>query len=145
MATLTRLFFLVALFAAPSSYAGDAEDLAALLNEFLGAVTEAATHDRFWAEDLVYTSSNGTRFGKAEIMQGFEESNDASDEPGPAYSAKDVRIKVYGDAAVVAFKLVATPPGDTAVQHYLNTGTFVRRDGRWRAVAWQATKVPPAE
>jgi hypothetical protein len=25
---------------------------------------------------------------------------------------------------------------------YLNTGTFAKRDGAWKAVAWQATRVP---
>jgi hypothetical protein len=36
----------------------------------------------------------------------------------------------------VAFRLV------TATQQYFNTGTFVKREGRWQAVAWQATKIP---
>jgi len=32
------------------------------------------------------------------------------------------------------------------VNRFLNTGTFVRRQGKWQAVAWQATKLtPPAE
>jgi hypothetical protein len=26
--------------------------------------------------------------------------------------------------------------------YYWNTGTFVKRDGEWRVVAWQATKIP---
>ena len=38
--------------------------------------------------------------------------------------------------AVVAFRLVSEP------QQYFNTGTFVKRGGRWQAVAWQATKIP---
>jgi hypothetical protein len=25
---------------------------------------------------------------------------------------------------------------------YFNTGTFRKRDGEWRAVAWQATRIP---
>ena len=49
------------------------------------------------------------------------------------------------DTAVVAFRLVGKPAGEGGpALYYLNTGTFVRRDGEWRAVAWQATKVPPA-
>jgi hypothetical protein len=28
---------------------------------------------------------------------------------------------------------------------FLNTGTFVRRKGKWQAVAWQATKLPEKE
>jgi hypothetical protein len=28
------------------------------------------------------------------------------------------------------------------VANYFNTGTFVKRDNKWQAVAWQATKIP---
>lgn len=127
----------------------DAE-LTALLNDFLANVDTRAAHERLWAPDLIYTSSSGLRFGKATIMESY-----TGDEPEPAsvrYSAEDVRIRTYGDTAVVAFKLVAEPvepssDGSAAdasegepVRHFLNTGTFVKRDGRWEAVAWQATQ-----
>ena len=32
--------------------------------------------------------------------------------------------------------------GKKTVNHYLNTGTFLKRDGKWQAVAWQATVMP---
>jgi hypothetical protein len=32
--------------------------------------------------------------------------------------------------------------GATSIGRYLNTGTLVKRDGRWQAVAWQATRIP---
>jgi hypothetical protein len=132
------LFFGLAMLA-PTAFADDEDDLRDLLNDFLAGVSQAETHNRFWAEDLIYTSSAGTRTSKAEIMAGFGEEID--DEPGPAYSAEDVRIQLYGTTAVVAFRLVASG-GDTEVQQYLNTGTFVKRGGIWRAAAWQATKMP---
>ena len=130
----------------------DAE-LTALLHDFLANVDTRAAHERLWAPDLIYTSSSGQRFGKATIMESF-----AGDEPAPAsvrYSAEDVRVQVYGDTAVVAFRLVAEPVGiptdgsaassangseDEPVRTFLNTGTFVKRDGRWQAIAWQATQ-----
>lgn len=124
---------------APTAFAGDEEDLRDLLNDFLAGVSQAETHERFWAEDLIYTSSAGTRTSKAEIMAGFGEESD--DESGPAYSAEDVRIQLYGRTAVVAFRLVASGD-DTEVQQYLNTGTFVKRGGIWQVAAWQATKMP---
>jgi hypothetical protein len=45
----------------------------------------------------------------------------------------------------VAFRLVGTTTkdGKTEVSRYLNTGTFLKRDGKWQVVAWQATKIPP--
>jgi len=56
-------------------HAGDdsAAALHSLLDNFLAGATinDAAVHERFWADDLVYTSSAGARFGKAEIMSGL--------------------------------------------------------------------------
>jgi hypothetical protein len=43
--------------------------------------------------------------------------------------------------AIVAFRLIGTAE-DGTVQQYFNTGTFLKRDGAWRVVAWQATKIP---
>jgi hypothetical protein len=62
--------------------------------------------------------------------------------PPTAYTAEDIRIQQYGDTAVVAFRLVGKTGGGEAavVTNYLNTGTFVRRNGEWRAVAWQSTR-----
>ena len=123
----------------------DADVLERLVDEFLAAAHQRSAHERFWADDLVYTSSSGLRFGKAEIMQGFAEGDDdAEAPPAVTYSGEELAVSVYGNAAVVTFKLVGTPadPSD-AVDYYFNTGTFVKRDGAWKVVAWQATKIPP--
>jgi ketosteroid isomerase-like protein len=60
------------------------------------------------------------------------------------FSAEDIRIQQYGDTAIVAFRLVGTmdKAGKKTVKNYLNTGTFLKRDGKWQAVAWQATVMP---
>ena len=92
------------------------------------------------------TGSAGTRTDKATILASFDAADEQGEsEPGPVYSAEDVQLKWYGDTAVVAFKLVATPPDESPVLYYFNTGTFLKRDGEWRVVAWQATKIPPVE
>lgn len=122
--------------------ADDRDDLTKMLNDFLANVNDSNTHERFWAQDLIYTSSRGTRTTKEQIMRGFEDAHDASPGGGPAYTAEDVQIQVYGDAAIVAFRMVATPSEGSETQEYLNTGTFLKRDGNWRVVAWQATIIP---
>jgi len=123
-----------------------AEELTQLLDVFLDGASrnDVATHDRFWADELIYTRSAGVRMGKAEILENARSGPTATAEEPTAYSAEDVRIQQYGDTAIVAFRLVGvTGSGDHAVtEHYLNTGTFVRRNGEWRAVAWQSTRVP---
>jgi len=125
--------------------AADYEDLTAMLEDFLAASDEQASHASFWADDLIYTSSAGLRFGKSEIMAGFD-SSEADDDASIIYSGEDVDIRIFGDAAVVAFKLVGTPTDKAAgddVLYYFNTGTFLRRSGVWQVVAWQATVIPP--
>ena len=129
-------------------HASDSEELTALLHEFLAAADKAEMHERFWGDDLVYSSSAGLRFGKADIMGGFSSASEEAAEPEVVYSGEEVDVRLYGDTAVVAFRLVGTPTdaaGEQAVQQYYNTGTFVRRDGTWKAVAWQATKIPAQE
>jgi len=125
--------------------ADEKQVLETLLTEFLAGQTEAH-HARFWADELIYTSSNGTRFGKAEIMASFAEPAEDSKEseesvPETKYSASDIDIRVHKDHAIVAFKLIATQ-GDKVIQTYWNTGTFAIRDAGWQAIAWQATMIP---
>jgi len=103
-------------------------------------------HERFWAEDLIYTSALGRRRTKADVRRDVAKANSAQAGKEQAnYSAEDIRIQQYGTTAIVAFKLVATTTkdGKTETTHYLNTGTFLKRDGKWQAVAWQATKISP--
>ncbi len=130
--------------------APDAVELTKLLQDFLAGASrnDAAMHERFWAEDLIYTGSTGRRVGKADILRDVHaEPREKSDGPEAVYTAEDVRIQQYGDTAIVAFRLVATTEkdGTTEVKNFLNTGTFLKRDGEWRAVAWQATVKPIEE
>jgi len=131
--------------------AKDSIELVRLLNEFLAGAgrNDAAIHDRFWADDLIYTRSAGQRISKAELMKGVRSgSAPKPDDPVTEYTAEDVRIQQYGKAAVVAFRLVGTTThkdGKTQVSQFLNTGTFVKRNGKWQAVAWQATAVPKSK
>ncbi|MGH9948664.1 MAG: nuclear transport factor 2 family protein [Pyrinomonadaceae bacterium] len=129
----------------------DAAELTRLLNEFLAGASrnDADVHDRFWAEDLIYTRSSGARTNKAELMKGVR-STPAQKEGDPVtvYSAEDVQIQQYGNAAVVAFKLVGnttTADGKKSTSNFFNTGTFIKRKGKWQAVAWQATIIPPPQ
>lgn len=129
-----------------SAQSADETKLRSMLQEFLvGAGTnDAAVHDRFWAEDLIYTRSAGARIDKAELMKGVR-SSPKNDAPTSVYSAEDVKINIFGNAAIVAFKLVGTTTktdGTKVVSQFLNTGTFFKRKGVWQAAAWQATAIP---
>src|SRR5687768_16351477 len=131
--------------------APDVSELTRLLNEFLAGASrnDAAIHDRFWAEDVIYTGSGGRRRGKADIMRDVRSA--PAPKPGDAttvYTAEDVRIQQYGQSAIVAFRLVGTtqrPGGKTEITNHLNSGTFIKRNGKWQVVNWQATRVPLTE
>lgn len=145
-ALAVALFMAVSLISVPTLSAGeaapDSQVLTDLLNDFLAGASRSdmAAHDRFWAEQLVYTSSSGARFGKSDILESM-----AEEEPGPetVYSAEDIRIQQYGDTAVVAFRLLGQEQEEEGkLLQFFNTGTFVKTEGEWRAVAWQATRIP---
>lgn len=130
--------------------APDAAELTRLLKEFLAGAgrNDAAMHDRFWAEDLIYTGSAGRRRGKADILRDVRAAPAPKPgDPTTTYTAEDIRIQQYGTTAIVAFRLVGTTAqgGKTEVANYLNTGTFLKRNGKWQVVSWQATRMPRPE
>jgi hypothetical protein len=142
-ASVLALLTMIALPGTPALAAerGDTvAEITELLDWFLAPENNprAATHQRFWAEDLVYTSSAGVVRTKAEIMAGF------TGDPRPAdqtsWSAEDVLVRPYGDAAALTFRLVGRA-ADGSTMRYRNSAMFLRRDGEWRAVTWQATRV----
>ncbi len=144
---LSAMMLLLAISGLQAQTAPDVAELTKLLHDFLAGAgrNDAAVHERFWAEDLIYTSAKGLRKGKADIMRDVrsETPPEAGDET-TVYTAEDVRIQQYGDTAIVAFRLVAATDkaGTEEVLDYLNTGTFLKRAGKWQVVAWQATAMP---
>jgi ketosteroid isomerase-like protein len=144
------LLFAIANFL-PAQTAPDTAELTKLLQDFLAGASknDIAMHDRFWADELVYTSALGRRKSKADIMRELRDESKASPKPEEGttvYTAEDIRIQQYGDTAVVAFRLVATTDkaGTKTVANYFNTGTFLKRSGKWQVIAWQATVLPKA-
>lgn len=138
---MRAIFITLLLLMSSTAYADDRAELTALLAEFLDGATrnDPAVHDKYWAEELIYTSSAGRRFGKAELMQGVNSRGELpAAEISMRYSSEDLQILQYGDTAVVAFTLVGTSPQETL--RFLNSGTFVKRNGKWQAVNWQATR-----
>ena len=130
--------------------APDAAELTKLLNDFLAGASrnDAAIHERFWADDLIYTRSAGRRVNKAEVMHDVRSAPAPKPtDPKTVYTAEDIRIQQYGDTAVVAFRLVATTEtgGAKYVANLLNSGTFVKRGGKWQVVNWQSTRMPRTE
>ena len=148
---LSRAILMVMLaFGVNAQTAPDANELTRLLNEFLAGASrnDPTVHDRFWAEDVIYTGSAGRRRGKADIMRDVRAAPAPKPgDPTTVFSAADIRIQQYGNTAIVAFRLVGTTEknGTTEVMNYLNSGTFVKRNGKWQVVNWQSTRMPRDE
>jgi hypothetical protein len=133
------------------------QEITSLLKEFLAKVDAVEMHDRFWAEDLIYTSGMGVVRTKADIMQAMRESAAKAPEPAktdPAkpvtkegYAAEDITVRVYGDIAILNFRLVQNA-ADGKTNTFRNSGTLAKRNGKWQVINWQATRVgepAPAE
>lgn len=127
------------------------DEITALLTSFLTLEinNSKAGHERFWADDLVYTSSAGEVKSKADILKTFEDSPktdkskegaSGAKEPAPVYTAEGILVRPFGKIAALTFRLVRRD-ADGATIYYQNSGTFLRRDGKWQAISWQATKV----
>jgi ketosteroid isomerase-like protein len=152
--TKSRASFVVAvaiLFLAAGQMFGQvqpAQEVTALLQEFMQAAGtgDRAVFEKFFADDVIYTRATGAVITKADIMGSLQKSASPQDAKS-SYSAQDITLHEYGDAIVVAFRLEARTEGagtKTETTYYRNTGTFVRRNRRWQAVAWQATKIAEA-
>ena len=113
-----------------------------LLREFLSKVDSSDMHARFWADDLIYTGSSGVVKTKAEIVKSVKEGEGKPadpKEPKVTFDADDVTVREFGNVAVLNFKLVQHTAGQPD-HFYRNSGTLVKRDGKWQVVSWQATK-----
>jgi ketosteroid isomerase-like protein len=123
------------------------EELTRRVRDFLANVPKGdrKIFDDFFSDDVIYTRSAGVTVDKAEILKNIDVR--ATTDPGATFEADDFTVHPYGDTAVVNFRLVMhnVANGKPETAYFRNTGTFLKRKGRWQAVAWQATRVPPAE
>ena len=123
---------------------GDAQQgLIALIQNFLKDVprNERATFDRFFADDVIYTRGTGEVVTKKDILA--DTGNSTAPRAKATYEGQDFQVHQYGDLAVVNFRLVmhATEESNPLTRAFRNTGTFMKRNGAWQAIAWQATPI----
>ncbi len=134
---------------APVATTMSARDAAAVkqvtqrVRDFLANVprNDPKIFEDFFADDVIYTRAVGVTVNRVEILKNINVR--AASEPQATYDADDFTVHPYGETAVVNFRLIQHDGAQT--NYFRNTGTFLKRNGRWQAVAWQATRVPPAE
>ena len=91
------------------------------------------------AEEFVSTYGDGTRGDRAKELKLAAEFNQQID----SSTLDEFVVKVYGDTAVVWFTqhMVGPSKGQRLEVTYRYIDVFVQRDGRWKCVASQSTKV----
>ena len=99
----------------------------------------AVALDRLWANDLVVTVPNMPVMDKSESLE-FVRSGKLKFQ---IYKTSDIRIRVYGDAAVVTGQLERTRASNRGEfeDDWRFTKVYVRRAGRWQVVAWHGSPV----
>jgi ketosteroid isomerase-like protein len=106
--------------------------------------------ERNLADDFTHTSHTGTFKTKAQWMAESKFS-DTRQTPGAtrydAFEVDELAVRVYSETAVVTGR--STPKGTTAKGEPI-TGQFrflrvwVKRQGRWQAVAFEGTRIAPS-
>lgn len=92
--------------------------------------------DALWADDLEVAVPKMPVMNKSEVL-GFARSGRMK---FLHYATSDVRVRVYGDAAVVTGRLdrTRTLNGQEVSDDWRFTKTYVRQAGKWRVVSFHA-------
>jgi ketosteroid isomerase-like protein len=112
------------------------------LNEESGTAQvrrDIAALDRLLADDFLLTRAGGVTADKAQNLAELA----SGDVSFTSYENDDVRVRLYGDAAVVTgqVKTNGTYKGQDFSGRFRYTKVFVRRDRQWQIVAWHATSI----
>src|SRR6185312_2579330 len=94
---------------------------------------------KIMADDWVNIDFQGRTVTKAQTIANLKAGAPATQAAGIG----EMKVRVFGDSAVVAGSDTekSTLKGKPVIDKYLWTDVFVKRDGRWQAVASQSTKV----
>jgi hypothetical protein len=100
---------------------------------------DVAALDRIWAEEFLDTSFDGTVTTKEEDLA-FIASGDLVYQSS---KVRDLVIRVYGKSAVVKghWTAVGQFRGVDVSGEFRYTDVYVKREGRWQAVASQITRI----
>ena len=100
---------------------------------------DLAVLDKIMADDWVNIDFQGKTVTKAETLANLKAGSPATQAAGIG----EMKVRIFGDSAIVTGSDTekSTLKGKDVIDKYLWTDVFVKRDGRWQAVASQSTKV----
>jgi ketosteroid isomerase-like protein len=108
-------------------------DEAQLKNDF-------AWFQHMFADDYVFVLPDSTVVTKDEFVRDLE----SRDLVWESVSGRDMRVRVYGDTAVVTGKFFGKGryKGKALDEHQLFTSVWIKRNGRWQAISEHASSLP---
>jgi ketosteroid isomerase-like protein len=119
------------------------DEVLAVAREWMDAYrhNDAAALDRILANDYMLTDSRGNRTTKADDLAAARAGSVHYD----VYEPSDLRVRLYGDTAILTGKnrLRGTTDGKPFELEITFTDTLSRIDGRWRAVAAHVSRTRP--
>jgi ketosteroid isomerase-like protein len=97
------------------------------------------TLERIWADGYVFTNSRGMLVTKAQRLENLRTGATAIED----LDVQDVRVRVYGDAAVSTARIALKGrySGKEAIGGYRTTAFWVKTPGGWQMVANQQTPI----
>jgi ketosteroid isomerase-like protein len=98
---------------------------------------DAAAFEKLVADDWIAITPDGKRQTKAERAAEIKSSDLESATLG------EMKVRVFGDAAVVTGTddEITVKDGKKSTDHYVWTDVFVKRNGKWLAVASQTAQI----
>ena len=104
-------------------------------------IRDAATLRRILADGFIFTDDTGNLYNKAQYIAAVTQAIKVD-----SYNADEMTVRVYGDTGIVAGRWTGkfTIEGKDASGAFRFTDTFVKRLGRWQAIASQDTRIAGA-
>ncbi|MDQ6904432.1 MAG: nuclear transport factor 2 family protein [Bacteroidota bacterium] len=120
---------------------GDEQAVRQVINELLKALQTSNTAElnRIYASDFTFVNVDGVLTTKAQRIAALKTGKIKY----KSLSLQNVKIRIYGDAAVANFSGEAkfASGNENLDGQFMTTSTFVKTNGRWEEVAAQSAKI----
>jgi ketosteroid isomerase-like protein len=130
--------------AADSSPGADEQQLKKIEQNWADAYVkrDSAVVQRIVADDFAFIGPDGNMVNKAEYVKSI-----SGDTVFTVFKLDDLKVRVYGDAAVVngLATITAKTKGEDESGKYSFTDVFVKQKGEWKAVSGHVTPVAKDE
>ncbi|MGH9844164.1 MAG: nuclear transport factor 2 family protein [Blastocatellia bacterium] len=133
---LCAFVFLLLSLAASAQNAGE-QAILKLEQQWVDALVkaDAAALEKIYADDLIYTHSSGTVDTKASYIDSLKTGKAKYE----SIERDDVKVRFYGDTAIVTCRSVIKVNKNTIPARYIHV--YVKQKGAWRMAAHQTTRL----